>query len=85
MKTTITVLSIAVLILSACGSNAEGLEKLIKLAEYIKVDYVIYGHTHEKKLLEYHGITYINPGAVSNITPSYALYENGKVTFHQGV
>ena len=62
-----------------------GLDKLVKLAEYIQVDYVIYGHTHERKLLEYHGITYINPGAVSGITPSYAIYQDGKITFHQGV
>ncbi len=62
-----------------------GLEKLIKLSEYVGVDYVIYGHTHERKLLEHNGITYINPGAVSGIIPSYAIYENGKITFHQGV
>jgi multidrug efflux pump subunit AcrA (membrane-fusion protein) len=36
MKTTITVLSIAVLILSACGSNAEGLDKLIKKRDELK-------------------------------------------------
>ena len=36
MKTTITVLSIAVLILSACGSNTEGLDKLIKKRDELK-------------------------------------------------
>lgn len=62
-----------------------GLEKLINYAQTLQVDVVIYGHTHEQKMIAINGITYINPGAVSNITPNYALYEDGKFKLVKGI
>src|SRR5690606_12680901 len=49
-----------------------GLDSLITYAKSLKVDYVVYGHTHEPKHLRIDNITFVNPGAVSNIRPQYA-------------
>lgn len=62
-----------------------GLEKLVSYANTLQVEYVVYGHTHEPKLIKIDGITYLNPGAVSNIRPQYALYEDGKITLIEGL
>lgn len=62
-----------------------GLEKLIAYAKILEVDYVVFGHTHEQKLVTIDGITYINPGAVSSIRPQYAIYEHGKITLKEGI
>lgn len=62
-----------------------GLEKLVTYANSLAVDYVVYGHTHEPKLVKIDGITYINPGAVSNVRPQYAIYEHGIFTLKEGI
>ncbi|MBM7453769.1 putative phosphoesterase [Acholeplasma morum] len=62
-----------------------GLDKLIDLALNLKVDYVIYGHTHVQKITNYKNIILINPGAISNIIPEYAIYEDGQIVLKKGV
>jgi len=59
-----------------------GLQELIDLAESLKVDLCIFGHTHEAFYKTIHNITYINPGALSGFKDkSYAVFEKGKVSF----
>ncbi|MDY0210891.1 MAG: YfcE family phosphodiesterase [Acholeplasma sp.] len=62
-----------------------GMDELIEFALDRKADVVIYGHTHIQKTWSHKQIVFINPGAVSNPIPEYAIYENGKVTFIKGV
>jgi len=59
-----------------------GLQDLIELAEQLKVDICIFGHTHEAFYKKIHDITYINPGALSGyFEKSYVVLEKGKVSF----
>jgi putative phosphoesterase len=60
-----------------------GLEKLKLKAKLSKADIVIFGHTHERYLSSEEQILFINPGALGDYHRSYAIYENGQVTFHQ--
>ena len=58
------------------------LERLAVKAGLHEADIAIFGHTHRKHLSTINGITMLNPGALSGRHGSYAIYENGKVTFH---
>lgn len=58
------------------------LDTLIKLAKEKHVDICIYGHTHIQSMVTTDGIIYLNPGALSNKTQNYAIYENGKITLY---
>jgi len=60
-----------------------GLDKLKLHAKIKGVDIVIFGHTHERYLNLEENILFINPGALGDYHRSYAIYENGQVTFHQ--
>ncbi|MFA5560600.1 MAG: YfcE family phosphodiesterase [Acholeplasmataceae bacterium] len=60
-----------------------GLSKLKELAKKEKVDVCIFGHTHKKYLMAESNIIYINPGALGKSPHSYAIYENGQVTFYE--
>ncbi|MBU1143019.1 MAG: metallophosphoesterase family protein, partial [Firmicutes bacterium] len=44
---------------------------------------VIFGHTHERYLMVENNMMLINPGALGDYHRSYAIYENGEVTFYQ--
>jgi uncharacterized protein len=58
------------------------LERLAVKAGLHEAELAIFGHTHKKHLSTINGITLLNPGAVSGKGGSYAIYENGQVTFH---
>lgn len=58
-----------------------GLKQLVKYAKKLEVDICIFGHTHVALEEVINGILFINPGALVNANPSYAVYENGKVRF----
>lgn len=58
------------------------LDTLIKLAKEKNVDICIYGHTHIQHMVTLDGIIYLNPGALSNKTQNYAIYENGQITLY---
>jgi uncharacterized protein len=60
-----------------------GLDRLKVKAKISKADIVIFGHTHERYLLKEENILFINPGALGDYHRSYAIYENGEVTFYQ--
>lgn len=60
-----------------------GLERLKLNAKIHHVDLVIFGHTHERYLMKEEFITFINPGALGDRMHSYAIYDNGQVTFYQ--
>ena len=56
--------------------------------QHVDVDFVCVGHTHVPMCLELEGTTVINPGSVGqprdgDCRASYAVIEDGKVTFHR--
>ena len=60
----------------------QSLTKLYLKAKEMKIDVVLYGHTHIPKIEEYDGITFINPGCMSifsNKTYCYAVVNNDKI------
>lgn len=58
-----------------------GLEKLVIKAKMHQADICIFGHTHERYMMVIEGILFINPGSLGDYHKSYAIYENGQVTF----
>jgi len=60
-----------------------GLDRLKLKAKLNEVDIVIFGHTHERYLMVDEHILFINPGALGDYQKSYAIYEDGQVTFYQ--
>ena len=60
-----------------------GLERLKLKAKLTHAKICIFGHTHERYLYVDEGILFINPGALGD-QKSYAIYENGQVTFMKG-
>lgn len=59
---------------------SSGKEKLYRAAADCNADIVLFGHTHQPLLEEYHGITLMNPGSISfprplGKTPSYGVIE----------
>ena len=59
-----------------------GLERLKQKALKEAVHVCVFGHTHKQYLNVHHKIIFINPGSLGDGSKSYALYENGKVSFH---
>ena len=60
-----------------------GLERLKLKAKLHEANLVIFGHTHERYLMVEENIMFINPGALGDSGRSYAIYDNGQVTFYQ--
>lgn len=60
-----------------------GLDKLKLKAKLHQVDLVVFGHTHERYLMVEENIMFINPGALGDYQRSYAIYQDGQVTFYQ--
>jgi len=60
-----------------------GLDRLKLKAKLHDVNIVIFGHTHERYLMVEENIMFINPGALGDSNRSYAIYNNGQVTFYQ--
>lgn len=58
------------------------LDDLIMFAERKEVNICIFGHTHLKYVKCHNNILYINPGAVYDDVPSYAIYEDGEVKYY---
>ena len=44
---------------------------------------IIFGHTHQRYLNEDQHIKILNPGALGDFHKSYAIYENGQITFYE--
>jgi len=59
------------------------LSTLITLAKHLQVDLVVFGHTHQRHLETDQNITILNPGALGDYHKSYAIYEDGQVTFYE--
>jgi uncharacterized protein len=57
-----------------------GLERLKLKAKAHQVSLCIFGHTHQRYLNTEEDIIFLNPGALGDFG-SYAIYEDGKVTF----
>ncbi len=60
-----------------------GLDRLKLKTKLMEANIVIFGHTHERYLMVDEDIMFINPGALGDYHRSYAIYENGQVTFYQ--
>lgn len=60
-----------------------GMEALISKAISHQADLCVFGHTHQRYLNIIKGIIFINPGALGDAQKSYAIYEDGQVSFHQ--
>ena len=60
-----------------------GLDRLKLKAKLMEADIVIFGHTHERYLMVDENIMFINPGALGDYQRSYAIYQDGQVTFYQ--
>ncbi|MDO9629341.1 MAG: YfcE family phosphodiesterase [Acholeplasmataceae bacterium] len=60
-----------------------GLDRLKLKTKIHEANIVIFGHTHERYLMVDEDIMFINPGALGDYHRSYAIYENGQVTFYQ--
>lgn len=60
-----------------------GLERLKVKAKAMAAEIVIFGHTHQRYLMHEDNILFINPGALGDRLHSYAIYEDGQVTFKQ--
>jgi uncharacterized protein len=43
----------------------------------------VFGHTHQRYLNRFGNIIFVNPGALGDYNQSYAIYENGQVTFYE--
>lgn len=60
-----------------------GLERLKLKAKLHEANIVIFGHTHKRYLMVEEDILFINPGALGDFMGSYAIYEDGQVTFYE--
>lgn len=59
-----------------------GLLGLALRAQELNCQFVLYGHTHEKRIDIYNGITLINPGCASGYSPSYAVVSGDGILFN---
>lgn len=59
-----------------------GLDKLLLNAQLHESNLVIFGHTHQKYLKIDPQITILNPGALGDYHKSYAIYDEGQITFY---
>jgi len=60
-----------------------GLESLKNQAKNVDAKLIVFGHTHKRYLETDEDITILNPGALGDFHKSYAIYENGQVTFYE--
>ncbi len=60
-----------------------GVSKILDEANLHGANMVIFGHTHEAYLKNDSQITILNPGALGDYHRSYAIYDQGQVTFYQ--
>ena len=58
------------------------MRQLKNKARQAKVHICIFGHTHQRHQSIEDGIMFINPGALGDHQQSYAIYEEGILTFH---
>ncbi len=58
-----------------------GMERLKLKAKMMKAEVCIFGHTHQRYMMVDDGILFINPGSLGDYHRSYAIYEDGQVTF----
>ncbi len=58
------------------------LNRLKQEAYQHEVDLVVFGHTHQKFLETDQELTILNPGALGDYHKSYAIYDNGQITFY---
>jgi len=56
---------------------------LMRLADVHQADLIIYGHTHKRDLQIDQQKTILNPGALGDYQKSYAIYDNGQITFYE--
>jgi putative phosphoesterase len=60
-----------------------GLSQLKSQGKHAGASLIIFGHTHKRYLETDENITILNPGALGDFHKSYAIYENGQVTFYE--
>lgn len=60
-----------------------GFDRLKLKTKLMEASIVIFGHTHERYLMVENNMMLINPGALGDYHRSYAIYENGEVTFYK--
>ncbi len=60
-----------------------GYERLVVKAKMYQAKLVIFGHTHQRYLEKIDDMMIINPGALGDYNRSYAIYENGQITFYK--
>lgn len=60
-----------------------GYERLMIKAKMYQAKLVIFGHTHQRYLEKIEDILIVNPGALGDLNRSYAIYENGQITFYK--
>ncbi len=53
------------------------------LGEHLEADLVVFGHTHQRYIEKIGDMVLINPGALGDFEKSYAIYEDGEITFYQ--
>lgn len=58
-----------------------GLERLKLKAKLNEVNLCVFGHTHQRFMMVDEHILFVNPGALGDYHQSYAIYENGQITF----
>lgn len=56
----------------------KNLNLILAYAKSLKVDICIYGHTHIQSIKEIGGITFLNPGALTD--GKYAVYNKGEIS-----
>lgn len=58
-------------------------QALFRLAKAHDAKLVIFGHTHKRCLETDEDITILNPGALGDYQRSYAIIDNGQITFYE--
>ncbi len=60
-----------------------GLARLKLKAKLEGVNLCLFGHTHQRSLSVDNSIMFVNPGSLGDYHQSYAIYDNGQVTFYK--
>lgn len=60
-----------------------GIDKLLQQAKLHEANLVIFGHTHQAFIKSDPQITIMNPGALGDYHKSYAIYDQGQITFYE--
>lgn len=58
-----------------------GKNLLYSVANSLKVDYCVFGHTHKQEIEDIRGIIFVNPGSL--LDGRYAIYENDKFKLYE--